>query len=121
MTPPKPLTAEARIEALTDEVEHLRFLLEEMTALPPEWAEREHGLTPSEHALLARVVRSGGEPVPFGALAAAISFAARTMDPPCSRTVSVVACRVRKKLAASNSPIRIRTVWGVGYALGGEA
>lgn len=121
MTPPKPLTAEARIEALTDEVEHLTFLLAEMTTLPPEWAERQHALTPSEHAVLARILKAGGEPVPFPALTAAIAFAARKMDAPGDRTAAVIVCRVRKKLAAHNSPIRIRSVWGVGYALGGEA
>lgn len=122
MTPPKPLTAEARIEALTDEVEHLRFLLEEMTALPPEWAGREEEyLSPSERAVLARIVKSGGETVPFGALGAAATFVTRGMDTADITTVRVLICKARKKLSEHGSPIRIRTVWGVGYALGGEA
>jgi len=36
---------------------------------------------------------------------------------PCSRTVDVFVCRLRRKLATAQADLAIRTVWGRGYVL----
>ncbi|MFT3972178.1 MAG: hypothetical protein QM699_01580 [Amaricoccus sp.] len=106
---------DARVEALEEEVEHLRHLLAELTKPPPEFVPLVDmlSLTPAQAAILGRLLRAKGEVVPYEALsvAAAASGTAR-VDFPGYNTVKTQAFHIRRKVVGSG--IRVEAVCGIG-------
>ena len=103
-------------------VEHLEYLLAEMTSPPPDWAEpmARYRLSPQQAAMLAMLLRANGKPVLRQSLRAGMEFAeSRSLDGPEERTVDVQACRLRQRLREAGSPLRVLSVRGIGFRLEG--
>lgn len=107
---------DALIASLEEDAEHLGFLVAEMTAPPPEYAEilSALSLTAAQAAMLARLLRARGETVTYEALGAAIVAAgcSRADGGPSRTTVGVHGFRLRQRLAGSG--IRVDAVYGIG-------
>ena len=113
-------TLRRHVEDLTAEVESLRYTLTEVTAPPPDFAEQMevYGLPKSQAALLHAIVKAGGRTVAHQTLVHVIEWTLRKSgEEGTPETMKVQICKLRQRLAKAGSPIRIRTVWGVGYAL----
>lgn len=113
-------TLRRQVEDLTAEVESLRYTLTEVTAAPPDFAEQMEvcRLTKSQAAILSLIIKAGGRTVSHQSLVATLDWLLhRTEDEGTVETIKTQMCHLRQRLAKAGSPIRIRTVWGVGYAL----
>ncbi len=109
---------------LEAEVEHLRYLLTELTSPPPEWAGAivKWGLSPTQAAFLSVLLRSKGQVVTREKLlSASIWVTKRQDDGPEIKIVDVTICKLRQALRRHGDPFEIRTVFGTGYMIEGAA
>lgn len=109
---------------LEAEVEHLRYLLTELTSPPPEWCEQitAWGLTRCQGAILSVLMKSKGQVVGREKLLAAVIWAQRRQDDgPEIKVVDVQVCKIRQMLRKMGAPFSIRTVHRVGYMIEGAA
>jgi len=98
---------------LQEEVEHLRFCLEEMKGQEAtvEGLQDEFGMTKHEARLLAFLLEHPGRPKSYEAITAAMYFD-QAGDWPDEKIIKVWACKVRKKVGRK---IYLETIWGRGY------
>ena len=71
-------------------------------------------LTPKEYALLELLMLKRGVSLSKGAC---LNHLYGTEEEPELKTVDVIVCRLRKKLAAAGLPSLVQNVWGCGYKL----
>ncbi len=71
-------------------------------------------LTPKEYALLELLMLKRGTSLTKGAC---LNHLYGTEEEPELKTVDVIVCRLRKKLAAAGLPTLVQNVWGCGYKL----
>jgi two-component system cell cycle response regulator CtrA len=71
-------------------------------------------LTPKEYALLELLMLKRGVSLSKGACLNHLYGAEEEPEP---KTVDVIVCRLRKKLAAAGLPSLVQNVWGCGYKL----
>lgn len=101
--------------------EAVRYLLDLVESLfvdfnpDPVAAIAAHGFTAQQARLLLVLVQAGGRAVGLDHLT--VRLAPCAADPLGGNHVSVVVCRVRKRLAALGWPVQIVTVWGQGFRL----
>lgn len=105
---------------LEEHVEHLTYMLREMTALPepvlPDAQKLWHaGLDRSEERILAMLVKNEGRVVTRDALLSALTWDRYGKDEPDIKIIHVHVYNIRKKLRATGSTGRIDNVHGVGY------
>lgn len=93
---------------LAEQVEHLKWLVEELTTPPVEF----DGLRPTERRIVAVLLRHEGKTVPMAALWAAADLDRLPDDASRENNVKVHVCRARKALAGT---VEIHTTWGIGY------
>lgn len=103
---------------LRDQVEHLKFMLAEITTPAPEWLALAYrlgvALTQQEARVLGALMRHTRQPVTREALLGAIVWDRGDADEPDIKIVDVYICKVRAKLRGKGVGA-IETVWGVGY------
>lgn len=75
-------------------------------------------LTPKEYALLELLMLKRGVSLTKGAC---LNHLYGTEEEPELKTVDVIVCRLRKKLAAVGLPSLVQNVWGCGYKLADQA
>jgi two-component system, cell cycle response regulator CtrA len=75
-------------------------------------------LTPKEYALLELLMLKRGVSLSKGAC---LNHLYGTDEEPELKTVDVIVCRLRKKLAAVGLPALVQNVWGCGYRLADAA
>jgi two-component system, cell cycle response regulator CtrA len=75
-------------------------------------------LTPKEYALLELLMLKRGVSLTKGAC---LNHLYGTEEEPELKTVDVIVCRLRKKLAAVGLPTLVQNVWGCGYRLAEQA
>lgn len=115
--PPPPGPTDIASQPLQDQVEHLRWAIEEITTPPPEFmasvAELGVHLTQGEGRMVGALMKHAGKPMTKEALLIAMAFDRHIDHLPDEKMVDVVVCKVRKKLQGSG--FQIDTLWGQGY------
>lgn len=99
--------AESRAEAL-------QYLLDEMTAAPPEWPDILDNLTAGQRRIMGALIGQPGKVMTKAQILAASMIDRPEADWPTLDVVDVQVCKIRRRLGP-DSPVRIETVWGVGY------
>ena len=106
------------LASLRDQVEHLRFMLDEITSPPPEWTQTMArvgvSLSPCQSRVLGALVHAKGAIVTRESLLAATIWDRQAAEPEI-KVVDVYISHVRRKLREAGVPGEIMTVWGVGY------
>jgi DNA-binding response OmpR family regulator len=95
--------------SLPDQVEHLKFMLSEMTTPAPDVVAGVH-LTPSEKRILGLLMARRGTIVTTASLLAALAWDNPASEPHIN-IVKVYVCRLRQK----GVPGRIETAHRIGY------
>lgn len=100
-----------------DALEHLKWFLEEITWAPAHGRRPLPGiqLTPQEAKVLYCLDRANGKMVSIPALLAAATDNRDDGDTPGEKLVSVLICKMRKKLKGTG--VTIETFWSEGYGL----
>lgn len=99
--------------------EAVRYLLDLVESLfmdfnpDPVAAIAAHGFTAQQARLLLVLVQAGGRAVSLDHLT--VRLAPCAADPLDGKQISVVVCKVRKRLAALGWPVQIVTIWGHGF------
>lgn len=103
---------------LRDQVEHLKFMLAEVTAPQPEWLALASrfgvSLTQQESRVLGAMMRHAPQTMTRNALLSAIVWDRGDAEEPDCKIVDVYICKLRAKIAGHGIG-RVETVWGVGY------
>jgi DNA-binding response OmpR family regulator len=102
---------------MCERCEHLEYLLEEITTIPPEAHEalKDTTLSRGQKRILGLLLGHPGMPVSRDQLIAAVHVSTPFVDCPRSDVVDAHICNIRKRLGP-DSPIEIKTEWGIGYS-----
>lgn len=102
---------------MCERCEHLEYLLEELTTIPPEMAGHLDNLplTAGQKRVLGAMLGNEGKPMKRSQLLAAVRVDRPYSDWSQDDVVDAHICNIRKKLGP-DSPIKIRTHWGIGYS-----
>lgn len=111
--------AAATIAAMQARIDDLEAIVAELTTPPSDWQDMPGRLgvtlTPCESALLAVLLRAAPRVVERTRLLGAMASAPGARGDADPKVVDVIICRLRRKLGRAREPVRIITVWGVGY------
>lgn len=97
---------------LEEQVEHLKWRIEEITEPPEEYADMLESLTSNQRAMVGLMLKREGRTVSRAALYAAADTRL-TAEPENSLKAQI--CYIRKRLREAGVPIEIQTSWGIGY------
>ena len=97
---------------LAEQVEHLTYMVEELTTPPPEHTDDLQFLTPSQRGIVGLLLRREGRTVVHSALIAAGDIG---LDADARQTLQSQICLIRGRLRKAGVPIEIHTTWGIGY------
>jgi len=100
---------------LQERVEHLQYLLDEMTTIPPEHTDKLRCLSKAQRRIVAMLLRADGVTVAREALFAAMEPRSHVHDTDCDNTLKAQICYMRRRLREAGVPIEIQTSWGMGY------
>jgi DNA-binding response OmpR family regulator len=111
----------ALIAAMQARIDDLEAIVEELTALPPDWHDLPGRLgvklSPCESAVMGLLLRARPRIVTRTNMLAAMSMAPGATGEAEPKVVDVIICHLRRKLASARGRPRIVTAWGVGYSL----
>lgn len=100
---------------MCDRCEALQYLLDEITAVPPEVAGLAAGLTAGQARMVGVMLGRPGVPMTRAQITAAAMVARPYADWPTGNLVDSQISYIRKRLGP-DSPIKITTHQGVGYS-----
>lgn len=105
------------IAAVIAERDALRYLLDEMTSTPEEFEEigEAANLSAFQRRVLGMLLGRPGKAVTRDQLTAALMVGRPFADWPSTEVVDAHICNIRKRLGP-DSPVQIKTVWGIGYS-----
>lgn len=105
------------IAAVIAERDALRYLLDEMTSVPEEFEALTEAanLSAFQKRVLGILLGQPDKAVTRDQITAALMVGRPFADWPSTKVVDAHVCNIRKRLGA-DSPIRIETVWGIGYS-----
>ena len=97
---------------LAEQVEHLTYMVEELTTPPPEFADCLTMLSFSQRRMVGLMMKRRGEVVPFAAL-----WAAGEISEDCNsdNILRSHISQARRKLRDAGVPLEIHNEWGIGY------
>jgi DNA-binding response OmpR family regulator len=93
----------------------LRYLLDEITAVPPELSDKLPGMTLAQNRILGALLGKPGKVMTRAQLLAATMVCRPLADWPMSDVVDAHIWNIRKRLGP-DSPVTIRTERGFGYS-----
>jgi DNA-binding response OmpR family regulator len=102
------------VRAIIAERDALRYLLDELTTIPPEVSEEMEGFSAGQRRMLGALLGQPGVAMNRAQLLAATMVDRPYADWPDPDVVDVQICKIRQRLGP-DSPFKIETVWGVGY------
>lgn len=105
------------VAAVIAERDALRYLLDEMTSVPEEFEAliEAANLSAFQKRVLGMLLGQPGKAMSRDQLTAALMVGRPFADWPSTEVVDAHICNIRKRLGPDN-PIRIETVWGIGYS-----